>query len=52
MSNQQLLDGYFKLSNTQALKDYYLKTLRDRAKYGNSDAKRIVSQIEQSLISK
>lgn len=52
MSNQQLLDGYFKLSNPQALKDYYLKTLRDRASYGNSDAKRIVGQIEQSLISR
>ena len=52
MTNKQLQGGYFNNSNTQALKDYFLKTLRDRASYGDSDAKRIVSQIERSLGSK
>lgn len=46
MTHQQLHDAYFDDKHTQALKDYYLKTLQDRANNGSSVAKRLVAKIQ------
>lgn len=46
MTNKQLYESYCDSTITQALRDCRLKTLRERASYGNSDAKFYVRLIE------
>lgn len=46
MSNKELYDSYHAKDSTEALKQHRLKTLRDRACRGDSDARRYVIKIE------
>ena len=49
MTNKQLYVSYHDRDSTDALKAHRLKTLRDRACRGDSDAKRYVIKIETCI---
>ncbi len=48
MTDEQLYNAYHDERLTQALRDYYLETLRKRASYGYTDAKKYVDKIERA----
>lgn len=49
MTNEQLFNAYHDTRLTQALRDCHLETLRKRASYGYTDAKKYVNKIERGL---
>lgn len=49
MTNKELYDSYHHKDSTDALKAHRLKTLRDRASRGDSEAYRYMRTIEISV---